>query len=61
LIRTLKLLAIGFTMLLPIMVFYGIFKNIFNTPGFLLLYLLILGADFLIITVIKKYNDQRKC
>jgi len=56
LIKTLKLVAVLSTILLVVMVFYGILNNIFNTPGFWLLYLLVLTVDFLSIAVIKKYN-----
>lgn len=55
-IKTLKLVAVLSTILLVVMVFYGILNNIFNTPGFWLLYLLVLTVDFLSIAVIKKYN-----
>lgn len=60
-IKVLKLLAVLLTLFLLVMVFYGIFKGIFNTPGFWLLYLLIMAADLMSIAFIKKYNGQRKC
>lgn len=60
-LKTLKLLAVFLTFLLMAMVFYGIFKGIFDSLVFWGLYLLLLAADFLCIAIIKKYNGQREC
>lgn len=57
-IKTLKLLAILITLLILVMVPYGIFKGIFNSLVFWGLYLVLLAADLLCIAVIKKYNGK---
>jgi len=56
LLKALKLLAILLTTLLLVMVFYGIFKGIYNSLSFWGLYILLLATDFGVITIIKKYN-----
>jgi hypothetical protein len=61
LLKTLKLLAILLTLFLLVMVFYGIFKGIYGSLLFWLVYLFILAADFLVIAVIKKYNGPGEC
>lgn len=60
-IKILKLLAIVLTLLILVMVFYGILKGIFNSLVFWGVYLLLLAADSLCIAVIKKYNDTGEC
>jgi hypothetical protein len=61
LIKILKLLALTLTLLLLVMVFYGICKGIFYNSNFWLLYFLVVMADLFCIAILKKFNSSGKC